>query len=86
MLPTAVAVWPDWPLFASVFGVAEEKGAVKDAGLLRKCQSMSLAVGGICKKVKCATVETESGDIGAGFMPCIVLGFALGESDVPRFR
>lgn len=81
-----MTVRPDRPLFPVPFGMPKPKRPVKDSCLLCECQGMSLTIGCVSKKVECAAVETESGDIGACLVPGVVLGFALCQFHIPRFR
>ena len=81
-----MTVSADCVLFSPSLGMPKKECPVQHPGLLSECQGVSLTVGCVSEQVPCASGETERADIGACFVPGVVLGFALCESDVPRFR
>jgi len=63
VLPTAVTVRPDRPLFPVPFGMPKPKRPVKDSGLLGESQGVSLAVGCVSEQVPRRASEPERADV-----------------------
>jgi hypothetical protein len=75
-----------WPLFASLFCVTVPKGTVKNASLLIKAQTGSMAVGCVSEQVPCAPIETKRAYIRSGAVGCVVACLTLRKRHIPRAR
>lgn len=86
MLPAAMTVRPDRPLFPASLCMPKKERSVEHPSLLSEGQGMSLTIGCVSEQIPRRSGKAERADIRARAVACVVLGFALCQFHIPRFR